>query len=434
MSPQAKSRYVICGECPRAYAASSIDVFLGDENKGTLERLESRSPAQNEDGPASGKLIRKFLGLKTTPEPAGRTLDLTRLQRYTFKCPQGHAVDGNRGVQFPLAILGASGASKSHFLPAIVRELDDLRTLSDVGVTLGTSLYANSKITDDASEIYRQNRVLDATPMDDGVLGPYGYKLKVGNGPKDATPKEMSLLLFDVAGESLADVMRLAEAARFVLMSEAILVLIDPEKFLPSSFDDGATPSGRRVNAAVDVRKGIRVILESLSEAWSTQSSALNVPICFVVGKADAVEWPADFNWEDLSKDTLAEIQAGADITTSLQAASDAVRKALIDLGGETVVDEVESELDTKWVRFAAASATCAMPKSFESMPGSSTAASASMSGLIVPRSAETTGWMSEPEPLGVGLALLQAFDMAGILPDTLTAAQPDVVTADAEE
>ena len=59
----------------------------------------------------------------------------------------------------------------------------------------------------------------------------------------DPEPDEHSVLLFDVPGESLSNIMTVAEQAKFVLLCEAVIVLLDPQKFLPSSFDDSAVPN-----------------------------------------------------------------------------------------------------------------------------------------------------------------------------------------------
>lgn len=379
---------------------ATIDVFLGDQKKTTLDLLEAGRGSSKRDDNKAASMARVLLGGRRQSRSAPRAINVERLQRFVFKCPRGHIVDGNRGTQFPIAVLGGSGASKSHFLPAIVRDLDDLRTLSKVGVTLGTSLYANSKITDDASEIYRQHRLLDPTPTDTGVLGPYGYRLRIASRSRDPEPNELSLLLFDVAGENLADTMRVAEAARFLLLSEAIVVLIDPDRFLPSSFDEPTSVSPqKRVNAAVDVRKGIRVIIDTLAEAWSTPASSLTVPFCFVVAKADAVEWKAEFNWAEQTATVVREGENGKGLSNALRQASDDARAALSELGGGPVVEEIESVLEPRWVRFAVASATSAMPVSHAERDGGS-------------------AWMTEPEPNGVGLALLQTLDMAGLLPE----------------
>ncbi len=312
-------------------------------------------------------------------------------------------VDGNRGEQFPIAVLGGSGASKSHFLPAIVRELHDMLKLDSVGVRLTTSLYANSKITDDVEEIYAAGKALEPTEKDTGLLGPYGYKLQIGSGPRDPDPSEYSLLMYDVAGENLGDIMKAAKSARFLLLSRAMIVLIDPHQFLPSSFDDSGPPSPqKRLNAAVGVRRGIRVIIETLAEAWSTPTRRLEIPFCFVVAKADAVAWPSDFEWFKQTGLALEALAAGDERESVLHEASETARAALCSLGGELVVAEIEGLLAPKWIRYAVASATSTMPVSMaEQDDGGSS-------------------WMLEPRPEGVGLAMLQAFDMAGLLPSPL--------------
>lgn len=386
------NRWVFCGLCPEAYPSSRIDVLLDGEWQMTLDRLD----AEARDGLAGSSIVKTFFRGRRSKKESHK-LDVDRLQPYSFQCPEGHPVDGNRGEHLPVAVVGGSGASKSHFLPAIVREVAEQGVLRKSGVTLAPGLYTDTKITDDAKVIFRAGKALEHTPTT-GVLGPYGYRLRVAGEPRDPNPDEYSLQLFDVAGENLADIMSVARNARFVLRSEAIVVLIDPEKFLPSRFDDAATATPqRRVDAAIDAAEGVRIMIDGLSEAWRTSAVNLKVPFCFVVAKADAVEWPAGFDW---AAQTTEVLRAGMDrdaLHACLLRSSDAVRAALCQLGGDHVVDQVEEALDPAWVRFAAASATSAMPVVGASRNGGS-------------------AWMAPPAPQGVGLVLLQILDMAGRL------------------
>jgi hypothetical protein len=269
-------------------------------------------------------------------------------------------------------------------LPAIIRELDDLRTLRSVGVTLRRGLYTASKLGDDSAMIYVQKRVLERTSRDEGVLGPYGYRLRVRDLPED-----LSLLLSDVAGEHVSDIMRLAGTAQFVLLSQGIIVLLDPNGFLPSQFDSGAVSDHDRLSAAIRARESVRVIVDALAEGWFMRSKEMEIPFCFVIAKADAVSWD-DFDWAAETGAVLRAADGGHDLRDALLESSHRVEAAFKSIGGEIVLEEIDDLLDRRWVRFAAASATSAMAKSSEE-------------------------WAEDPVPSGVGLAILQILDMADV-------------------
>ena len=121
--------------------------------------------------------------------------------------------------------------------------------------------------------------------------------------------------------------------------------------------------------------------------------------MCFVVAKADAVDWTGGFDWSGQTTRVLAAVEHDG-LTAALEVSSAETRDALVRMGGGLVVDEIESRFAERWVRFTAASATSAMPASAPSTEG--------------------LGWAGWPEPNGVALSVLQVLDVAGILPRRL--------------
>lgn len=350
-----------------------------------------------------------FLGIREDevkePESAAPELDLKRLRPYTFQCPQSHIVDGSPGQQVGVAVLGPSGSSKTHMLPGLVRELFDLSTLRPVGVTLSNSLYGNPKLSHDVVEVYRRGRALGPTPPGK-LLGPFSYKMQIGRGRRDPDPLRYSLLLYDIAGEDLAGIMKVVEKAPFMLRCRALMVLIDPYEFLPSQFESEPVSDRARVDAARDVRGGIQVIAETLEEAWQVSSARdLDIPICFVLAKADAIDWTGDYDWAAQTSNVISAVRDGGSLRSALVASSDLTRHAFAQLGGELVIDEIEDSFSPEMIRFAAASATSSMPLTFDDAPH----------------------WADDPAPNGVGLSLLHLLDVAGLMPQSV--AKPDPVS-----
>ncbi len=389
---------VICGECPKVYPSKEIAAYEGDRRVTTLADLQPGDGAGKGGAGFGKRASRAFFGIRTATGPVGPDLEdgLRRLRDYTFYCPQGHRVDGNAGEQFPLAMLGASGASKSHMLPAIVHELDDKRALSSLGITLTEALYGDPKLALDVRDLYRNGLRLRRT--DPGtLLGPFGYKLKV-RAPDGGRDHKLSLILFDVAGEDLQGIVKIADKARFILLCRALMILIDPQDFLPTQFESGIAANERaQIHAARDVRSGIRVIAETLAEVWNVDSSRqLPIPVCFVLAKADSIEWRSGFDWKTQTDDVIAAGAGEDDLAAALQESSDATRAAFQACGGQLVLEEIEDLFDARWVRYAPASATSTMPKDEPDPSGRE--------------------WEDYPDPNGSALALLQLLALAQVL------------------
>lgn len=391
---------VICGQCPAVYPPSEIEACIDEKPVKTLAQLQ-QGDSQSPEKSRSRNFFRSMIGLReeqpVIPTEGPNLEDLDRLRPYTFKCPHGHVVDGNAGSQFGVAVLGASGASKSHILPAIVRELDDMSALRPVGVTLRDSLYPNPKLTKDVTDVFRRGTVLGMTAPE-AAFGPYSYKLQINPESPFLESSPYSLLLYDIAGENLAAITRIIEKAAFILLCKALIVLIDPQGFLPTQFDENAGSERVRLDAGRDVRGNIRVIADTLTEVWRLDDSKeLSIPIVFVLAKADAIDWVGDYEWSKQTEKVLGACANGDgnNLTRALQDSSAATRAAFEQLGGGLVIDEIEERFDPDCIRFAAASATSSMP-------------------LNNPEHGQTQ-WEDDPTPNGVALALLHLLDLAGL-------------------
>jgi hypothetical protein len=281
-------------------------------------------------------------------------------------------------------------------LPAIVRELETMSALRKLGVTLRPALYTNLKIKQDMIEVYQHGRILPPTPAGE-MLGPFGYKLTTGNRQQSGSSSHYSLLLFDIAGEDLGKTARIVEAAPYILLCRALIILIDPAELLPTAFKTGPMSDRAKLDAAADVRTGIRTVAETLAEVWEvTSSHELSIPVCFAISKADSVEWPPDFDWAAQTGQVIDAVTGGMDLSECLRAFSDATKKAFADLGGELVIDEIEECFYPDTIRFVAASATSTMPLDAPDVDG--------------------LEWMNEPEPNGVALGILHLLDVAGVV------------------
>lgn len=386
---------IICPRCPDVYSMSEITAYENEQPVGTLAELTA--PVVNGDSGRrrTKRLARAALGIRDQVTREPNYAAVKRLRARSFRCPRGHEVDGNPGDQLPIAVIGSSGASKSHVLAGIVRELDDQRSLAAHAVKLTPAIHSDPKIKADVNLVYGQGGTLEPTARGE-LQGPFSHRLTVGD------KQRYSLMLFDIAGEDLQTVVTIAERAQFVVVSRGILVLIDPDGFLSSQFDAGraARTETMRIDAARDVRDGIRAVADALIEVWGVDNSTeLEIPVCFAVSKADAVDWPDWYDWTGQTRTVAERTQAGASLQQALVDSSTDTREAILELGGGLVVEEIEDLFDSRQVRYASLSATSTMPATIPAQ------------GQIA--------WESLPKPEGVGIAMLQLLELAGIVTDT---------------
>jgi len=390
------SRDIICVECPDIYSEYEIMAKRGDESKPLVEVLgRSRPDSRSDTGRHAKRTVRRLFGrdshLDTADTRAGESdtsnvqreklRNLSRLKDWSFTCPKGHTVDGNRGHQIPLAIVGASRSSKSHFLPGLIWETNLLRALSPFGVTLRQGQFTSSRLSYSVRQLYEEKKVLPATPPTE-VAGPFGYRLTIREGGEDA---RYSLLLFDVGGEALSSIARIGEQAAFVLLAQGLIVLIDPERVVTTLFDeaDAGVIDRERVIAAAKVRDSITFVADALEELWDGSMKEIPIPTCYVIAKADSLCWT--YRWETETAKVVEEVRSGRGLRRSLTESSQRVKEMFSDYGGALIVEEIEDRFSMSRVRFVAASATCEMPTA--------------------------DGW-ENPAPAGISLALLHVLDM----------------------
>jgi hypothetical protein len=185
---------------------------------------------------------------------------------------------------------------------------------------------------------------------------------------------------------------KIREQAAFVLLCQAIFVLVNPQDVLPTQFelDDQVTTSRQRVIAAGRVRDDINRVADTLEELWDMPIKNIPVPVCFVLAKADSVHW--DYPWHQETATVVSAVRTGESLRQQLVASSCRVRTELGKVGGELIVSEILERFDEEKIRFVAASATSEMPVLGEGQEGH---------------------W-EDPTPNGISLGLLQVLDLLG--------------------
>jgi hypothetical protein len=386
---------IICARCPDIYSTADIEARREEETRRLSDVLGEAAPTTKKTG-----ALRRLFGKESRERIAQSgplTFDnqreilkrLDRLGDWKFYCPKNHEVDANRGQQIPIATVGPSGASKSHYLPGIIWEMDRLRALRKLRVSLSAAPFTSSGLEFLASQVYDRHIVLDSTPPEE-VIGPFGYRLDMRIGGQLS---RYSLLLFDVGGEALSSVSRIREQAPFVLLSQGIIVLIDPQDISDTKFDSPGRPPtpSERLTAITRTRKSIRDLANALEELWGAPMQDIPVATSFVIAKADSLNW--SFDW-DAETGKVIEAANTTSLREALEESSARIRGEFAKFGGELVIDEVEERFNPARLRWVAASATSEMPT----------------------REGDEASW-DNPTPQGTALSVLHLLDLLGKLP-----------------
>lgn len=395
-------RPIICAQCPGIYSESEITGRQDETEKPLVEILGAdagfREGNLTANRPTRTSAWKRLFGKdpgrtpsrtrfdSETENQARALVNLDRLAQWTFTCPNGHEVDGNRGLQIPMGVVGPSGASKSHFLPALIFETDRLMALRTAQIRLEPAPFTATELEYMVGQIYEKRAVLDPTPPDE-VKGPFGYRLQIKHGNSS---KRFSLLLFDVGGEALSSITRIRERAPFVLLAKALIVLIDPQDVFETRFDSAgvAVVGTDRVVAAARVRRSIAQVVDALEELWGRSMQEIPIPVCLALAKADSMTWA--FDWDKETERVLEHAQD--DLHLALTESSSAVRDQLHKNGGALLVEDVEQRFHPDRTRWVAVSATSEMPRT----------------------DADGHPIWSSPTPKGASLALLHILDLLG--------------------
>ena len=211
-------REIICTGCPAVYAESEIVATSADAQMEptTLAAVLGVGEETTPKTQGRSKAIRRLRSSvgpppPPLPSPLERSVvtrqrealnNIERLRDWEFSCPKGHRVEGNRGRQLPIGVLGPSGSSKSHFLPGLLWETEVLQALHPWSVRLEAGRFTMPDLEAAKVTVYRNGQQLPSTPPTK-VIGPFGYRVAVG---PSRPSEDYLLILYDVGGEALSQV------------------------------------------------------------------------------------------------------------------------------------------------------------------------------------------------------------------------------------
>ncbi|WP_146251019.1 TRAFAC clade GTPase domain-containing protein [Nocardia tenerifensis] len=243
-------------------------------------------------------------------------------------------IDALADKPFVITIAGNVGAAKSTYLLAVAAEI---YTAGRLGITSTVASLLPSQVDplkQKLVSVYNDGQPLPPTPEGEIHEG-YVARLQFENGER------RSLALYDVPGEVIRSVQKVAQSGRFLYTSDAIILLLDPDGFPdPNAF---LKPAVEGVEMA-----GPQMVHNLADGIEQATGQRVKVPFIVAISKSDKiVDWPAH----------AAPIGFPAEVQKYLEDESDIVRNMLVAQGLEPVVTAALSRFGAERTRFARVSA-----------------------------------------------------------------------------
>jgi hypothetical protein len=228
-----------------------------------------------------------------------------RLRRQCPVCLQALPLDIERGVNRVIGLIGPSHAGKSHYIAAVIHLMKDEGALAGLGlenlVPLDETINERFK-SEYAYPLFERKVEIrpseSAQALDGGApqkslpllytavfrrpgrLGPFYW---------EAT-REVNLLMYDAPGEQLASPTERQAYYRYVLNSEALIFLIDPQTLPNAAYQLKllAKQAGRNVQQPQDFLEGI--LFDLVQQYGIEVSQKLPVTVAFTLAKLDLIE------------------------------------------------------------------------------------------------------------------------------------------------
>jgi hypothetical protein len=431
---------VLCSKCGRAYPPDLITGIRNGQRETLSDIRAGIFRDESEQISRSKRLLARAAG--RTARDGTKRVGIERLKDWTFYCPGRsdlsgsqrsdgeatpdadtadttpepangpHRVDGNAGLSFPVAVIGRSGASKSHFVPALPWELRILATLDELDVVLEDPVWKgpdDPDLTPEINNIFIHHRVPISTRAAVGVRGPYAYRLTVDRGLE--SERLLSLFLFDTPGEFFENLNTIATYSPYIVLARSVVILLDPDGLVVRR-GKGGRPSPK--DSALAITDAIALITR-VADAFREEfhSDEFPVPVCIALAKADSIV--TDFRWNVETERVISEFGEGRAIRDILVDSSSRAREEFLNLGLERIVRAIEAKFPSDGVRYCFSSATSesativkpdSTDPSHQAQPFEAES-DERMATTYDPR----RKWVN-PTPNGVGMSLLQVLDM----------------------
>lgn len=281
--------------------------------------------------------VRKVLLRFWVPRLNGPAFTSWVAARQCPQCKQTLPHDFERMGNHVIAVIGGAGSGKSHYLAALIRDLERTDILRQFGCTefqAASTEIVQRYETEYYDPLFRRREILAKTSVVRGA-SPLVYTMTFKTGRRS---KRVHLTTFDVAGENLQDDRAMMEYARFILHASAIIFLVDPMKMdeLVEELSDPMRQAGEAASA-----RGSETfrILDIVKDQYRRNKrllpgSTLGVPIALTLAKSDIMRvFPKFRNYTFMTESQ----RSGTDRLTELELIDSEVRAVMADFDQATL-------------------------------------------------------------------------------------------------
>jgi GTPase SAR1 family protein len=206
--------------------------------------------------------------------------------------------DSSKVENFIIAIVGAGASGKSHYIAAMINELQALRQ-DLIGYT---ELKADGPTEEEYNKNYYeplfvgQREIPLTNPSFDPISRPLVYRMGFPVPGPEAATRIVHLLIYDAAGEQIVQQDQAVRYRRYLLHASAIILLADPQKMdgIVRNLPYHLRPAPQQPGAQVRVDKAITVlnnVLELITQMMGLPpGSRLTLPIAVTLSKSDLLK------------------------------------------------------------------------------------------------------------------------------------------------
>lgn len=340
---------MFCAGCDDRYPVSAVQIKSGEGAiLGSFTEL-----GLSIDVVRSGRFFRRRRSEQRIQHPDRKTDRKLVAQGAWPSCPLGHALPPNLEHSHVIAVLGETGSSKSHYLAALVRVLDEGDTGNDDIHLAAANEEAHDLLREDAPTVFVRRTCLPKTIR---TRGPFIYELTVGTAYGSGETKVISF--YDVPGEAFRREAEQAEKATHAISAAAFIFLVDPTS-IPELGLTAFKPELMPEPANGDVVNALAMVLRRLG---TLRRGELGRPFVVTVSKADLLLL-SDPARELLGDDLIGRL--GDPAADGRGPMDDTIRDMLLATSARGIVRAAETQFGRANVRYSMMAA-CGQPSTDE--------------------------------------------------------------------
>ncbi len=239
--------------------------------------------------PAPAGSISKIISRFWITKPTGRKYALELATRRCPHCSKHLPSNIERADNYIIALVGGNYSGKSHYIAVLI---DQLKQMQQV---VGASVLEENQTIEDTYKRDYYDPLFNKQTMFAGTIqgreyNPLVYTLDFSVNQNSSRSRPVNLIFYDVAGEDIAQHVRMVDYARFVLHANAIIFLADP--LTMPAIENRILPTYRKPNLAI-IRRSSEVLAWVVQqyERFHGTEGRVSIPVAITLSKSDLLQY-----------------------------------------------------------------------------------------------------------------------------------------------